>query len=398
MFTADGLHVMTGSDDTTVRIWDIAEGKNLFTLDDATDYVRAQNYSPSSRHVWVTASFDRKARLYDLRTRKCIFTLNHGSQIDDVHILPGGGLVLTVGGPDVRLWDLFSGGKMSNSLSCHAKAVTAATIDSTNNRLVTAGLDGFAKVHDLVSLQTKGVIRIGAQVLSIDMADDSCSFAVGMADGAVQVRAMRQSAESAFAKSKKVTTSSIMDFDDDLLGWGRGFNRVDEDKGPRPGSRAYFNRGPSMGPSEGDAVVMPSKPRKLAEHDRLLKNFDHRGALLRAMETDSGEVLVTVAQEMMNRNNVVSTLQAFNISELVPLLKLIKKNIGVVAFCKEMVLILDVLLDVHAAGLGGCDDAVAVLRDILENVEKEVGLCNDLCTLNGGAEMMLSVCGDSGRL
>ena len=50
-FAADKVHVVSGSDDATVRVWDVAMGAESNRLDGHTDYVRAIQASPMGNEV-----------------------------------------------------------------------------------------------------------------------------------------------------------------------------------------------------------------------------------------------------------------------------------------------------------------------------------------------------------
>lgn len=384
-FSRDGLHIVSGSDDSTVRVWDLATSTCLFSLTDATDYVRAQNSSPASRQVWATGSSDGKARLYDLRSKQCIFTLDHASQVDDVHILPGGSRAVTVGGPDVRVWDFFAGGKIVANMACHAKAVTSAAVDSDASRLVTAGLDGYVKIHDLSSFQTKGILSFGSQITSVDIASEGRRFAVGMADGAVEVRAVRNVARSATADSTKALEQPEREFE----GWGRGFDKGDERVGPRPGTRPYFERGPTVPARSFDVVVGRPARSKLADYELELKAFNHKRALDKAVATSRPDVVVAVVDELMNRRTLESALDGRPLREVCPLLKIIQRHIANPHFGKKFMLLLDTILDVYGSEFGRDVDADRLLAGIMKVVQAEVKICKELTALQGGVDVMM---------
>lgn len=375
-------------------------------MTDATDYVRSMSKSPASRHVWATGSFDHKARLYDLRTGKCIFTLDHGAQIDDIHVLPGGAMVLTVGGPDVRLWDLFSGGALTNTLSCHAKAVTSAAVDAANSRLFTAGLDGYVKVHDLLSLQTQGVIPVGTQALALDVAPDLSRFAVGKADGILELKASRHvsmphGGQSSLAVDNMPPPAADID-DDEMRGWGRGFTRVGEEEdakraAPRPGTYRYFNRGTKASPDEHAAVVPRESTKRLGNHDKLLRKFEHVRALEHVIKNRNIGVLCGVVDELMNRGALIGTLQRFEWPALCPLLQIIKNHLFDPTYTAKLTLLLDVILDLHAGELGMCAEALRSVESLKDAVAKDIKTMDQFDEIKGGAEMLLSISNDHVR-
>lgn len=387
-FTGDGLRVLTGSDDKTVKVWDLATATSLFTLNDATDYVRSQSASPAAHHVWMTGSSDRKARLYDLRSRNCIFVLDHASQVDDVHILPGGARAVTIGGPDVKLWDFFAGGKVSKKLTCHAKAVTCGAVNTEHGYFATGGLDGFLKVHDISTLETKGVLSFPSQILSIDISKDGQRFAAGMESGALEIRASEKTA------SRVGTGRSLHPFKErEFEGWGRGFARVDEDSSkPFPGSARYFNRGKGEKPMDDtDVIIERSSMLKLADHDKHLKQFSFGRALDAAVCTKKPKVVVAIVEELIIRGNLRGALSCRSLKELLPIMGVIKRNIRNPVYSDRLTYLMNIILDMYAEQFGVDEEADKLLKEILMQVKKEVKTGRDMSVLRGAAESVVTV-------
>ena len=109
-FSPDGKQVLTGSEDSTARLWDAASGKEIRKFQGHTESIWSVAFSPDGKQV-LTGSDDSTARLWDAATGKEIRKLQgHAAEVTSVAFSPDGKQVLT-GSYDktARLWDAASG-------------------------------------------------------------------------------------------------------------------------------------------------------------------------------------------------------------------------------------------------------------------------------------------------
>jgi serine/threonine protein kinase len=106
----DGRWALSGSEDKTLRLWELATGKCVHTLEGHTDTVLSVSISPDG--CWaLSASVDNTLRLWELATGKCVRTFEgHASMVTYVAFSPGGRWALS-GSDDksLRLWELATG-------------------------------------------------------------------------------------------------------------------------------------------------------------------------------------------------------------------------------------------------------------------------------------------------
>ena len=156
-WAADNMHLLSGSDDCSLRYWDLPTQKSLLVQKGAhADFVRAAAQSPASDETWLTGGYDRKVRLWDVRVprtgddggeRRCnaLMEMDHGSPVEATLFLPGGGIALSAGGDVIKVWDVLAGGRELHSLSHHSRAITSLVLDGTRTRLISGGLDGHVR-------------------------------------------------------------------------------------------------------------------------------------------------------------------------------------------------------------------------------------------------------------
>lgn len=57
--------------------------------------------------------------MHDIRTETSAFSVDHRSPIESLLFLPTGGIFVSAGGTEVKVWDAFAGGKLLATLSQH---------------------------------------------------------------------------------------------------------------------------------------------------------------------------------------------------------------------------------------------------------------------------------------
>jgi WD40 repeat protein len=95
-------------DDRTVRLWEIETGRLLFTLRGHTDGITSVEFAPTGRHL-LTASDDSTARLWDLTELREIKVYHASSGLRWARFSGDGRLVLAADRQRALLWETASG-------------------------------------------------------------------------------------------------------------------------------------------------------------------------------------------------------------------------------------------------------------------------------------------------
>jgi mono/diheme cytochrome c family protein len=109
-FSPDGRRIVSGSADRTLRLWDVESGRERRVLSGHTDAISAVAFAPDGRRI-LSGSLDRTLLLWDAETGQELraFT-GHDGRISSIAFAPDGKLALS-GSHDrsVCLWDVKTG-------------------------------------------------------------------------------------------------------------------------------------------------------------------------------------------------------------------------------------------------------------------------------------------------
>ena len=185
-FSPDGNHVVSSSEDKTIKVWDAKTGQELFTLSGHSELVNGVAYSPDGKRI-STASNDGTAKVWDAETGKELLTLTgHTNWVENIAFSPNGMLVAT-GSTDktAMIWDALTGQKLL-TLSGHTGPISQVAFSPDGTHLATSSLDGSTRVWDV----TKGqeVLHLADEVTTtVVFSPDGSRMATGLSVGLIKV-------------------------------------------------------------------------------------------------------------------------------------------------------------------------------------------------------------------
>ncbi|MEP7340790.1 MAG: c-type cytochrome domain-containing protein [Acidobacteriota bacterium] len=191
-FSPDGKMIATCSYDRMVKLWDVATGSEIKTLKDHTDAVFSIAFSPDGKRL-ASASADRTVKIWDVATGQRIYTL--GDALDAVNAIAfqpsgnGAGKLLAGAGADriIRIWEIGeTEGRQIKSLIAHEDAINIIAFSPDGKTLASAGADKMLKLWDAATLeQIHAVEKQPDWVFSLSFSPDGKRLAVGRYDGSI---------------------------------------------------------------------------------------------------------------------------------------------------------------------------------------------------------------------
>lgn len=182
-FTPDGLKLVSGSFDKTIKLWQLDTGKVLYTLGDRLKGVFAIAVSPDGK-LLASGSWDEKIELWNLETGTLLHNLSqHKASVRSLAIAPDSQTLIS-GSFDqtIVLWSLPDGTVTKTILDREPIAAIALSQDGTF--LASTGDDGIVKVWSLASgLKIAESIGNRHCIGSLSISPDSQTIAAGTVNG-----------------------------------------------------------------------------------------------------------------------------------------------------------------------------------------------------------------------
>jgi RNA polymerase sigma factor (sigma-70 family) len=187
-FSPDGRRLAWSAEDGTLRLTDVATGKEVRTLGkpEQTRYLAGLAFSPDGKRL-ATRGYDRAVRLWDVATgretrqlypAKIGRRLGGGTEFGTAGAAPAAhlafsrdGKLLAVGGPGgaAYLWDVASGREV---IPGHKGPLAGAVFAADGKVLYSLGEDGTVRQWDLASSRQKQSVSLPAEARDVALAPD----------------------------------------------------------------------------------------------------------------------------------------------------------------------------------------------------------------------------------
>ena len=151
MFSADGSHIVSGSYDNTVRIWNVVTGESKEELKGHSGGVSSVIFSADGSHV-VSGSYDNTVCIWNVVTGESEAELKgHSNCVYSVAISPDGSHVVS-GSADntVRIWNVATG-ESEAELKGHSNVVYSVMFSPDGSHVVSGSGDNTVRIWDVAT-------------------------------------------------------------------------------------------------------------------------------------------------------------------------------------------------------------------------------------------------------
>lgn len=358
-FTTDMFRVASFADDKFVKIWDVSTERTINNFLYHEDYVRAGAVHPISDNIVLSGGYDNQIKMYDIRTSKCVMSVNHNSPVEALQFLPTGGIFVSGGGNDIKTWDVVAGGRQLANIAQHTKTVTCLQVTADGRHLISGSLDRQVKIFNMTNYQMIHKLDYTNSVLSVGVSKDNKTLVVGQVDGTLAVHRREKKHDDKKVEEKRIKRRKQ-----------RNFREVDE-------------------------VIEVFQKEKLEKYDRLLRKFEYSQALdwvlTRHFYNKKPEVTVAVMQELLRREGLATAFSGRSQDSLGKIVSFFNRYIADGRFSRAIIDFANVFLDVYEKDFLSLSEQVKRSVIVLcRRIKVEEELTLEFLKLGGALEMIMT--------
>ncbi|HLP89165.1 MAG TPA: hypothetical protein VK184_11325 [Nostocaceae cyanobacterium] len=186
-FSPDNKILASASGDKTVKIWDVATGKELHTLRGHEKWVYSVNFSPNNQ-ILASGSDDHTIKLWDAYNGQELCTLTgHTEMIYGLNFSPDGKILASASiDKTIKIWDV-STGQNIHTLKGHKNWVLSVCFSKNGKILASSCIDGVIKLWDVVTFQEIRTLKgHNNTVWSVKFSPDDQILASGSSDTTIK--------------------------------------------------------------------------------------------------------------------------------------------------------------------------------------------------------------------
>jgi len=151
-FSPDGTILASGSEDRTIKLWDVKTGTEILTLTWHDKPISSVAFSPDGT-ILASGSWDGAIKLWDVKTGTEILTLGHDKSISSVAFSPDG-TILAAGLGDytikqVKLWNVKTGTEIGTLIGDRGGSVTSVVFSPDGTILAAGSADHTIKLWNV---------------------------------------------------------------------------------------------------------------------------------------------------------------------------------------------------------------------------------------------------------
>lgn len=309
----------SGSDDTTIKLWDLLRDGELMTSNSHTDYVRC--IEPFTAGSFFSGSYDHTIQLWDPRASFSSALQHSGScltqAVESLHYVSDVHTLACASGDKLFLFDTRKG--ISSPLlesSCHTKTITSIGYSAEYKTFITGSLDNRVKMFSLEGsgIRCLATKRLDNPISALAVHPRSSEFSVGMTSGDMRVLKICPPTEGSGKESGDGATAVLTE---------------------------------SLHRST-DADRVTDKMRVVQQQ---LKTFNYGKALKTALFSRQADVIMSTLEELIRRGTLHIALANQNDRSIAQILRFAISHVDVPQFTHTLFAVLEDIFEIYGSSV-----------------------------------------------
>lgn len=306
----------SGSDDTSVRLWDLLRETELMTARGHMDYVRS--LEPYISGAFFSGSYDHTIQLWDPRASfgSCLQKSNEciTQAVESLCYISEKDILGCSSGDQLILFDMRKGLKTPlHQSSCHTKTITSIAYSSVYKTIVTGSLDNRVKMFTTEGdgFQCLTTKRFENPVSCVAVHPASQEFCVGMTNGDLRVF--------------KVSPPVLRDSPNEMA--------VESDN--------------SLAENRSQEVI--ASKMRVVQHQ--LRTFRYQMALRTALYSRKPDVIISTIDELIKRGSLHIALSNQNDRTVAQTLRFAVSHVDVPQFSNTLFTVLEDIFEIYGSAV-----------------------------------------------
>ncbi|KKY14237.1 putative small nucleolar ribonucleoprotein complex subunit [Diplodia seriata] len=384
--------LMSASDDTTVRLWDLPSDKSTQTFVGHQDYVRCGGFMPGQAgRLLFSGSYDQTVRLWDPRIEgKAVMTFKHAAAVESVLPLPSGTTLLASAENTISVLDLVAGRPLQ-LLRNHQKTVTSLALANNGERVLSGGLDGHVKVFETTGWNVVAGFKYPSPILSLGVIASGTEredkhLAVGMENGILSLKTRLSGQQKVAARERAKEMKALME------GKLEEYDRKNKKRGKGWEKRL---RGRDFTGEGADIIIDGNergKIKNMSKWETALRKGQYEKALDLVLEAQnpSKQDTLTLLTALRHRSALRTALNGRDEITLQPVLKWLNKSIGDPRHVQLATDVAFVLLDLYSEEMGQSAEIDALVDQLHDKVRRNAEISQQAWSTQGMLEMLMA--------
>jgi len=149
-FSPDGKSFISGSDEGEIKLWDIVTGKEIKTFEKHTDGITSVSFSSDGKS-FISCSYDNTIKLWDIKGKVIKSFRGHKSWVKSVSFSPDSKTFISGSGDNtIKLWDIGTG-KEIKTFKGHTNDVTSVCFSPDGKSFISGSDDNTIKLWDIAT-------------------------------------------------------------------------------------------------------------------------------------------------------------------------------------------------------------------------------------------------------